>query len=301
MKNFLFNFVKIKREQGHGGISYAMCFVAIVITCVLYSFATFNANLFVVEEILENGLHIVESAVLTTNQRESIDDDADPYEKELERMRIVSKCTFQNAWEEEEKEQIDGLGKNFQDSLVEQLGLVNNVHPGSGTLKNICGDDSSILVVGDVVIYEPVYDVSITRTGTSNLETEDDERYVSKQWEFETTYTVTGWIKYNLHYVNNVYQTCTKEICAETPKIKNGNKVEGATIEATLGASFAGLKNIFAGVSTTVPAVDEKGNVNMAGVKGGMFSNTPSQLKYSVQVTQAMDIVPANQDSRDVG
>lgn len=291
-----------KTESGSGGISYAMYFIAIVITAFLYSFTTFSASLYVIEEVLENGLHIVENVVLTSNQASITETGReDTFDRELQRMKIVTKSTYQNTWGVNEQEQVNNLGEKFQDALVSQLGLVSNIHPSSGILAKMCGTDANIAIVGDVIIYEPIYDLQVIRTSNADAIIETDEHYVTKSWDFTTDYTIVGWVEYDLHYTNNVYQGCSKKLCSQTPILTNGKQAEGATIEATLGVSFAGLKNIFAGISTTTPTIGTDGEIDMSGVENGMFSNNPEQLTYQVQVTQAMDIVIADKDSRKIG
>ncbi len=292
-----------KKENGSGGFSYAMCFIGIVTIALVYTYTTFISNLYVVESVIENGLHLVENIVLTSNQsivtnNNSIYERNDAYEREMQRTNIVTECIYSDSFSDAEEQQVATLGKLFQDSLIKQFNLSNNTHPSSGILKNMCGEESDIIIIGDVIIYEPVYRLDVSPPALNpDAEVEDDPKYVSKKWIFSTDYTITGWVQYNLHFTNNAYSGCSKKICSQ-PTLKNGNLVEGATIESTVGLSLKGLKNIFADVSTTTPTIDANGNYDLSNVEGGMFSKNPTQNIYDVTVTQAVDIVIADKDSR---
>ena len=72
------------------GISYAMYFVVIIMGVFIFAFRIFHFDLLVLEETLENRLHVIESAVITSNQGSIIDGKRnDPYERELKRMHII--------------------------------------------------------------------------------------------------------------------------------------------------------------------------------------------------------------------
>lgn len=293
----------LKKESGTGGISYAMYFIAIITTVVLFVYTTFNAQLFVLESILENGLHLIESTVLTANQSSIVGGERqDEFERELRRMKIVTASVYQDAWDNAEQAQVNKLGRLFEETMIEQFGLVNDTNPGSGVLKNMCGEDADILIAGDVYLYEPEYEMTIARTGVPDAVEETDPKYITKSYDFEVTYDIVGWIEYRLSFSNNIYQGATKRICSNVPQLLLGDEAEGATVEATLGVSFKGLKNIFAGIPTATPSVESAGSWDEPlTVEKGMFAENPEQIEYSVLITQAMDIVVAENDSRRVG
>lgn len=294
-----------KTEHGDGGISYAMYFVAMIICLVLFVFFIFNANLYIIEETMENGLHIAETRVLTVNQDGILEDGtrADEFERETARMHIVTKYNVTSRTTEEEN-QVRLFGKAFSESIKEQLKL-NGSKPSGDILKHMCGSDADILIT-ELRIFEPVYSRTVTKAATgkiggTNLDT----------FKFTTNYTVDNWIVYELNFdADNNYVSFTKTVKtgADVPTLARGDVAEGATIEASLATNFSGIRNIFAGVNTTPPTINEgaidlgdglRGDeISLEGTGGGMFSDNPVAQQYDVIVTQSVDIVIAEQDSR---
>lgn len=302
-------------ESGHGGISYAVYFMAIVISIVLFAFLRFNTFLYVVEETVENGLHIVESAAITTSE-DDVENGyrTDTYEQELQRMHIVTECVASDSWGTLEKSQVEDIGKAFASAFINQMDLENNTNPSSGILSLICGEDSDVLIInGTVKIYEPVYEISMSKQSTGNSMTLTPGYVTSdnKTWDFTADYTITGWVEYDLYYTNNAYIGADKTYTTTTPTLYDGSEAEGATLEAGVGISFKGIQNIFAGVSTETPTVGGDVIMNDDGTIGTntytissvsdeqMFSSEPTQETYDVTVMQAVDIVIADQDSRE--
>ena len=176
-----------KTECGSGGISYAIYFVVMMICIILYSYTIFEANLYVIQSDLENGLHIVESAVITANQSKVVNSErVDEFEKELARMKIVTTSTFSESVAVEEQSQVNLLGKCFEEYFREQFKLDGSNVQG-GTLEKLCGKGTELSIVGDVLIYEPIYELSVTRTETDNQGT-NTEGYVPKSYEFTSEY-----------------------------------------------------------------------------------------------------------------
>lgn len=297
-----------KKERGDGGISYAMYFIAIVITLVMYAFFKFNADLFIIEEALENGLHIAETRVLTVNQDGLKSDNTrnDEYEREISRLHIVTKySTTSNS--PVESNQVKLLATSFSDAIKEQLNL-NGSHPQSSILKLMCGSDADILIE-KFVIYEPVYTRSVSKTSTGNITGTSLETF-----KFDVVYTIDNWIVYTVNFDgNNNYIGFTKQVknSTDTPMLEKGIAAEGATIEATLGTKFKGVRNIFANINTTPPTVNEDAvnlgpqynnltadEYDVSQSWGSIFSGAPTQNEYSIKVTQSADIVVAHQDSR---
>lgn len=259
-----------KTEAGDGGISYAMYFIAIVVVSVLFFFYKFNVSLYVVEEVVENGLHIAENRTMTSNYN-SIGADADGYrtddfEKEMQRMHIINP-------EADEVSQVLGAADAFAEALSDQLKLGPGGHPEGGILERLCDENSTVSIVGPVMIYEPVYRREVANNGTV------------LDPDFEITYGVEAWNVYTINYnSNNEYSDYTKTTQPEAPLLKNGDECAGATIEATVGLTLAGIKNAFAHISS--------------GAGGGIFSATPEYTKFAVTATQSTDIVIANRDPR---
>lgn len=301
-----------KKEHGDGGISYAMYFIAIVITLVFYVFFKFNADLFMIEESLENGLHIAETRTLTATQDEEITpgNRSDNFERETSRMHIVT--TYDpgaTTLAGKENDQIKLLANSFSDSVKEQLDL-DGVHPKSSILKSMCGSDAVIHIEG-LHIYEPIYEKIVTKTEKTGSLISGS---TLKKYDFTVDYVVTKWIIYDIAFseTDNSFSSCSKRFSDSAPVLENGSPAEGATIEATLGTKFKGVRNIFAGINTTPPTVHKDAlelgsNYNnltadeydISHSMGPMFSSDPTQNEYVVKVTQSVDIVIAHQDSRN--
>lgn len=270
-----------QKEPGDGGISYAMYFIAIVICVLLFVFLQFNAGMYVAEEVLENGLHIVENKIMTENQSDFDDSGSrvDNFNKEIKRLHIVTSYdSSQGSLTTEEASQLNAIGNEFSSALQKQLNL-NGTKPVTGILLELSSPDSDILISGPVVIYEPVYKRTVAADPNGSIA---GTRF--SKFNFVSTYEIIGWIKYDLYYSNNVYTGASKQIVdvANTPKLKNGDLVEGATIEASIAITFEGIKNIFASVEES-----EK-----------FFKEVPETNKYGVVVTQSTDIVISSLDSR---
>jgi len=295
-------------EPGEGGISYAMYFVGIITTIIMFAFFKFNADLFMIEQAIEQGVHIAETRALTSNQ-DKVDGTGmreDEYERELSRMHIITKYNTNQDPSNLEKGQIEKLATEFADALKDSLDL-DGTHPQGQILKMMCGSDADILI-DRLVIYEPVYSRAVTKVATGTIEGTSLETF-----DFNVLYTVNNWITYDINFVDNNYVGFSKSVktAADVPRLTNGQLAEGATIEATVGASFAGVRNIFAGVDTAEPVVYENyykfneaynnltaNAYDISNATTPIFSGAPTQDVYDVSVTQAVDIVIAHQDSR---
>lgn len=274
-------------ESGSGGISYVSYFVAIVLTLIVFCTYKFRMDTLVAKEICENGLHVVESGALTVNHDKVIDGVRDDnFENELNRAHIITSYSTSPGKTTDENQQVEKIGMYFEEAFVDQFCLTEYLHP-TGPLKNLCGSESSVLISrpdnnagGVVKIYEPVYTSKTTKNDTGEIVRFENGMEVHK-WEFTTTYSVQQWIEYDLSFQNNHYTSYTKTILPDTPILQTGKPAEGATIESTVNIAFDGLREVIATDSS-----------------GGFFDNTPDQEHYSVKITQAMDIVIANIDSR---
>ena len=289
---------KMNIERGDGGISYAMYFVTIVTVLVLFVFFKFNADSYMAEQALENGLHIAETGIITSSS-DSVTGGFKTAgdEKEVSRLHIVSQCDYNNASKSaSEQSQLDYIGQEFSDLLEDQLKL-NDGEPQGDILKNICGktaDDSSdpprVSIIDKrpgsnentpgMKIYEPYY--------TQTLKYNPNDYTLI--YPLEAEYTIVYWVEYDFFYSpENDLLRVNKILNPTNPVLKNGKTPEGATIEATVSTTFDGVRNIFAGVAGS------------SGVtSSSIFSKPEDQknTKYSINVTQSSDIVPANQDSR---
>lgn len=278
----MYNKIFKQYEEGDGGITYAMCFIAIIFSVTLFSYFQFNTNAYVLKEKLETALHVAESAVLTANQGNVNDTGIreDEFDREAYRYHIVTAydATINTKMEKEEK-QLKFLASTMVNSLTNGLGLdTDNYTVKNGFLQDMCGTDGFI-AIKNMTIYEPVYEIRTTQSG-SNL---------TGDLKFTTTYTPIKWIKYVIYFKDgsNIYNNSTKEILEEAPILYNGKSAKGATLQVTLGTSFKGLKNIFAKVGSNSTSI---------------FSQDPEEgrITYSVNVTLAMDIVLADNDDRNI-
>lgn len=272
-------------ENGSGGITYAMCIMLIFVVVIFYTFTIFHANTYVLAEILENGLHVIESSVLATPE----DEGAADFNKDLHRLKIIPKSTtdLSGLNYETEKQQVNEIGNKIQDMFITEFSLTNYKHPSKGMLLNMCGNDTDteIAIADNVVIYEPIYKKKVEVTENPDTIVLPGDNYVPNKWNFLINYEIIAWVKYELHFVDNIYQnTYHKTVYnqKDLSVMKNGEmtRLEGAMIEMTARVIFKGVNNIFA--------------------TGGqsLFTNNPTKARYDVCITKYMDIVPAEKDSR---
>lgn len=308
-----------KKEAGTGGISYAMYFVAIISTLVLFVFFKFNADLYVIEETMENGLHVAESRALTVNQDLGKDgsgktvQNSGEYEREVNRFNIITNYTPSTEMSTKEQGQVALLAKEFSKALQEQMNLSGSEPQGS-TLKAMCGSGSKICITKMRVI-EPVYTKTVTRKPKGNTVGKNDIGDYLPGYSFEVVYNIEQWIVYDISFdENNNYISATKSLSASAPTLAlEGKEAEGATIDATLTTSFAGVRNIFAAAPSSSPVITKNAihfgeqynnatadAIDWAGLDTPIFTSTPTQNEYTVQVSQSVDIVVAHQDKRDI-
>lgn len=302
----------IAMESGDG-INYAMYFVAIIMGVFIFTFRIFHFDLLVLEETLENRLHVIESAVITANQGSVVDGKrTDPYERELKRMHIVTESVPGNSTlmiGTNEYNQVYALGKTYEETFKEEFNLKNDATQKTDSIfTKLCGQNGRIISGEIVTIYEPVYDITVTRQDNPGYTAETDDKYADQKYKFNIDYNIIGWIQYDLKYnSNNEFQSATKKILSSTPTLSNGDECEGATIEASVNVDFKGVKNLFAGIEAGNPKITgtkEDGSdfgVTDTGGKG-MFATSEamdnSRVSYDVTVKQSVDIVLAEKDKR---
>lgn len=315
-------------EEGLTAVNYAVYFVVIITALLIYTYCQFNAGMLVVEQELEDGLQLAEGAMISANQAEiddSIDDfykRTDDFETELNRLMVVTEIGTAK-----ESEQIKRLADVYLSYLKEQLWLAEDgITPTEATLKSVCGEDSNIRF-NELYIYQPIYKVSVVHeegehsifNGRGDIKADGplDEKTSLKG--FKQEYEITDWVKYTLFFTDtNEYERYVKEtLNQEAPKLHNGHKAEGATIEASLSVKVYGLKNIFAGVSTKTPELTGEVTTKLEDPVSGMdtsityeqnmtglteadtplFAEKPTQDAYDITVWQAVDVVPSETDS----
>lgn len=282
MKNIMVKNKLKKMEPGDGGISYAMYFIAVIVCLILFIFFKFNSDLYVAEEVLENGLHIAENRILTINNSGVVSED-DDFENELRRFHIVSSYDSTQATKTpKEESQLQNIAKEFVSTIQTQYEL-DGVYPKSGILKELCTDGSKVVISGPVYIYEPIYKRTVNVSNNGNVAGSSYKKFL-----FESKYDIEGWIKYTISYNDNVFSSSTKEFLSATPMLKNGSIAEGATIEASVTLQFAGVNNVF-------NMTPNNGNLH---APTAFFTNNPQREYYDVTVTQSADIVISSNDSR---
>lgn len=265
----------------------AAFFIAIMFIVVIYAFGQYNTELYVVEETLETGLHTSLSSVISANQLEYTEENDRDTDKSLNRAHIILNATASNTLTDIEIKELKTLGNNLTEILTETYGLKQNVYPTNGILYSMCKNKPIELT--EVYIYEPVYNITY-------VPTTDTSRY---PMGIRPNYGIDGWIKYTLHFENNVYDSgfTTKEYydlsTTLAPTLLKGNALEGATIEGSITANIRAVNNIF-NMDTTTPDPVTVDDVKTT----PFFSNGVKTSSYQVIVTQAVDVVISENDSR---
>lgn len=306
IKNVTKTIIKLpfsKKEDGSSGLlNYVWYFIAIIICIVIFAYNRFNIGLYVVESIVENGIHIAESGSVAMNMRE---------DEFLTKVHMIPAADDNpdSSLSTEEETEVKKIANAFSDRFKNQLDLNDNANPTKGTLAGYCGTDSKILIT-EFTLVEPVYEIIVERheipveedpeenpeeeeedgdeegaEGEENPEEEEDPdmEFIKNDYDFTIRYEIIGWKKYPVYFSNNHLSSIgMPQFTTTPPMLKNGNQIEGATIEATVELSFSGVKNIFANAS-----------------EGGIFTNNPTAPNYHVSVTQAFDIVTVDNDSRN--
>ena len=258
------------KEKGHAGVIYAAGFVCIISCCVLFVCLKFIWDLYIIAEQMETGLHISESAVLSSNYKYNLSTG------DMNRYHIITAFNADdNNLDSTEINQINNSWMVLKDNIISNLGLTSNGSLVANTCRNI--------TIGDMIIYEPVYSAEVIKylDETGSL-------------KYNVHYNIVKWIKYTIELsntedsiLNQSINSIKKEIIQNddnTLKMYNNQSPEGATIEASLYASFSGVNNIFARIGDAT--------------NKGYFTDTPSIQQFRVKRVLQMDIVIANQDSR---
>lgn len=271
-----------KRESGDGAaITYVMIWFTLMVAFIIIVFVQFNSNIYIAKSEMETGLHIVEGSVMVRSQKFYTGSVyADEFERDLQRAHIITsdiktskvsdgKRTESFSGNTDYLDQCEKIGNAITQGLKDQFFLDEHSVPQAGAIALLSFQRKSgtkMFIHQDVIIYEPTYDYVVKKTATGDS---------SKPWAFVESGTVTGWKQYALHFdENNNYTGVTVKNLTTTPKLKNGDLCEGATIEMTIKIDFYGINKIFA------DAASSTGNA------------------HTVYVTQSTDIVLVNLDSR---
>lgn len=293
-----------KTEPGNT-VNYATYFMAIVMITVLFSFAVFNDEIKLAEEVCENGLHIIESGVLSLNKGGATSGPSEV--AKLPKAHIIPGVTYSKTSTTTETAQVNAVGNYISTNFRNQMGLGANAVPTTGILSTLCKGDS--VTLSRVKIREPIYTITatignLTLTGkmwseiiqkwkeTDGVKQWDDPAEISKNKSGTVSYAITGWVTYTLNFdANNNYTGYTKDTPTTAPpslkkkdpslKTNAPGYVEGATIEITMDLKLHGVKKIFA-----------------ASEISHIFATNVVEPTYNISITQAADIVIADDDSR---
>lgn len=299
-------------EAGVNGINYAMYVIAIIMTLVIFRFLTFQMGLYVVQQHLQDSLHIAGSAGLAYNYG-----DSSLYEMDLDRLYVVdlAKGSTSKNWNLGEKEQALALGKWITSQYVNKMELKGElidspkIYPTDSMMISMCGEDTQVYL-SHLDIYQPLYERIIT------------PQLDNQQTPFLITYTYSGVVKYTYKIQNNEVTDVEKDWALKTDRIfklqdGSGAEVDGTTIDMCTQTVLYGVNNIFAGVSTTTPTWGdtikkyyddgtghyteiEYRELDTTSNTGGFFSEHPVKKRYGIEVWEAVDIVPAATDTRAV-
>jgi len=292
IKKFL-NQYSHKKESGLSGVDFALYFVVLIIIIVLFRFLQVRTDIYDVEHVLENGMHIAQKSALTVNYT-GIGEHS-----ELQKLRIINACEDWTTNESdvsnnEERAQVKKVANHFVDYLAEEYGLVNNTTPTTSSLVNLFGENSK-LHVDKLLIYEPQYEVkvntAITEEGVINPYDNEPVPDLIIKNPFYIDFPATTYAVYEVHFndSNEIIGSISKHI-ESSPTLQNGDAIEGATIESNVSIEIYGVNNIFTNVSTGASDETLKNTP--------IFNNNPEAFSQVIHVTESVDIVPADYDSR---
>lgn len=259
---------------------YAMCFVGFMTCVMIFIFIEYRSRIYMLKDDMETNLHIVENYCITVNQK--TDSSQDTFERERERAHIITVgVNNSSATNSERIAQAHEIGRAFS-SEFKNLFHLDGKYPKSGLLLLLSKsqDNKSTMTIKEVTIYEPTYLMGEVFPVYCNNNTHDHTDACKNKaiWGrteptgFMTTQTTTGWYTYKLYFDddNNYAEHCQIIEQSTAPMLSTGVPAEGATIEATIVATFYQPDNFVVG-----PVV-----------------------MHTVEVHEAIDIVYASEDSR---
>lgn len=178
----------LKKEDGLSGILYALYFVAIIMAVSMFAVFKFDSDMYIFEEVIENGLHVAESASLATAEN-----DVRPYVHNVSDVNInlsrahilpytltLTKENYNSNSTKRTTQEINCIrdwATKFQQTFYEQIN-VNSGNVEDPFLSRIVGNGGRI-DIETVTIFEPIYEVAVQRiadhehTWNGNIENED--------------------------------------------------------------------------------------------------------------------------------
>ena len=260
-----------KKEDGINGIQYAMCYFAIMFVVIMYRFFTCEAGLYVIQQDLQDSLHIVGTAGLAYNYGNNA-----VYESDLDRLYIVdlAKGTTSSSFNSGEYQQAMKLGNWIVSRYISQLSLVNKKNPTESMMITMCGEHANVLL-DTLTIYQPLYQRTVIENpddaNTPFVISYDCKKNDGKYWIVKYDYTIVD------NTVTNVSKTLYKIADMNALKLKNGTgtPVGGTTIDMC---------------AKIIVSDEDKVNAILSHLLNA----------DNIKVWEAVDVVPATNDDRAV-
>jgi hypothetical protein len=188
--------------------------------------------------------------------------------------------------------EITVVGKYLSETMRTEFDLSGSeaegyIHPSSGILKEICGEDGEITIT-EASITQPIY--------RRSFQIADDNSSITD------LKAITGYVQYVLLFENNNFIGVKSKTyygsAAAVPMKKSKDTIKGATIEMTIGAKLIGYRNVFAGVNRVTPTMTN-GNITASNVSNKyMFGKKSTVTIYDITVTEAADVIVTGLDAR---
>ena len=316
-----------KTEDGFNAVNYVFYLVIILTVCIVFACARFLDGVRVAEQTCDQGLHLIESGVLAINaKKETIGFMAD---SGMKRVNIVTAVDNGSTMTTAEQSQLSEIGNYIEQEFQKRMSLKGS-HPSGGILSFTCGEDSDVLLT-NVVIYDPVYEVQVyagdlSLSGTFETKFWDSLREILQAWtngdveklenwpeiakEYEenpgivptvTLGNITGWVRYQLQFdSSNHYTGATKAILGTTAPVLNADPSVGMGGNITKQAEGASIEM---SMKITVRGVKQIFAESSAAGSSltkvdPLFVKNPQAPETDIIITQAADIVPAERDLR---
>lgn len=258
-----------KTEEGLNGIQYALCYFAIMFVVIIYRFLTCEAGLYIIQQDLQDSLHIVGTAGLAYNFGNT-----STYESDLDRLYVINlaKNSTSSSFNTGELQQAKKLGDWIVGNYISQLNLTNNTHPTESMMVSMCGAHADILLE-KLTIYQPLYQRIVAPNpddaDSPFVITFDCKKDDGKYWVVKYDYTISG------NVITDVSKTLYKISSLSDLKLKNGagDSIGGTTIDMCTKVSISETDKVNAILSHLL-------NVD------------------KIHIWEAVDIVPAAKDDR---
>jgi len=305
----------MRKEQGGGGVTYALYFLVIVMVFIFCKLIITKSNIEMGYQEMRQKLYIAESSVLTITKCGVFSENGkgNPLSNVNMAMIVV---LDKNGQSTTEGNQIDAIGVALSNKIKNDFCLNGTTNfPSKGALSIACDKrDSRGLLIDKVSIYQPYYELVIntstfdaikakeiankmkayneaTNQAVKDSILEDIKVLMGGSGNFENSISrnMKGWKSYTLTFDDhNNYVSYSTSTSASAPYLFDGalingttKQANGSTIEVTLSATLLNMPNII----STDPS--EK-----------VIFKSVSQDSYRVTLTRAMDIVYADADDR---